>query len=84
MHLHCRALNTLKRVLNEDAFQTPPSATPNSKNDELIVVDDSPVNREMTIKVKCHGIVQRYKIRQVDLYFILLFSESCEKVHTYL
>jgi len=61
-----RALNNLKRVLNEDALATPPSAMPGSKNDELIVVDDSPVNREMKIKVKCHGIVQRYRIRQND------------------
>ena len=67
MHLHCRTLNNLKRVLNEDALATPPSAMPGSKNDELIVVDDSPVNREMKIKVKCHGIVQRYRIRQVKL-----------------
>ena len=63
-----RALNKVKKLLNEDALKTPsPGMNISSGGDDVILLDDSPLAREIVLKIKCHGIVNKYKISQVRL-----------------
>ena len=62
------------RVLNEEQSPSPTTFTPRVRshvgNDIMLLDDTSPSGREIMVKIKCHGIVNKYKINEVSVNYL--------------
>ncbi len=60
---NCRALDQALKILKENQISSPMTTSFGARED-LVLLDDTPV-REMMVKVMCHGIVSKFKMKQV-------------------
>eukprot|EP00794_Sanderia_malayensis_P014096 gene14096-15568_t len=70
----------LMNLKHQSVAASPLLTSPMQRKDDLIVLD-SPAAREITVKVMCHGLITKYKMKQNEMFFNLQ-DKIAEKENT--